>query len=64
MLVFYRGHVITLLVDQTISAEITEQNTSAPLPTKVTASLKEGEDICVERAKALIDVYLSALPSG
>ncbi|NGP18906.1 hypothetical protein [Devosia aurantiaca] len=58
MLAFYRGHVIVFLGDSELSAEIMEQSSSAPLPTKVSATLEKGEAVCLERAKALIDLYL------
>ena len=60
MLAFYRGHGIVFSADAELTAEITEQSTSAPLPTKASATLHEGHDVCLERAKALIDLYLSA----
>ena len=60
MLTYYRGHVIVLLVDTVLTAEITELATGTPLPTKVTATLPEGADVCITRAKMLVDIYLKA----
>ena len=60
MLIYYRGHVIVLLTGALITAEITEQTTAAPLPTTAVATLEEGLQTCIARAKALIDLYLSA----
>lgn len=58
MLAYYRGHVIVVLKDDTLSAEITERATGAPLPTKVSAEPGEGVSVVVERAKDLVDRYL------
>ena len=59
MLAYYRGHVIVLLKDELFTAEITEQVTASPLPTRVSATEQEGPEVCLERAKALVDLYLS-----
>ena len=61
LLTIYREHIIIVLVDSFLSAEITEKSTSAPLPTKVTATVDEGYAVLLARAKALIDLYLSPL---
>jgi hypothetical protein len=58
MLVFYRGHIIFLLRDLVISAEVTEHASGAPLPTKVSAGLFDSEGQIVARAKALVDIYM------
>ncbi len=58
LLAYYRGHVIVLLKDKLFTAEITERGTAAPFPTKVSATEEEGEQVCLERAKALVDLYL------
>lgn len=58
MLTYYRGHAIVLLQDVVLTAEITECATAVPLPTKVTASRLEGPAMCIERAKALVDIYI------
>jgi len=47
-----------VLVDDFVTAEITERATFSPLPTKVSATLEEGVDVCIERAKMLIDAYI------
>lgn len=58
MLIAYRGHIILVLQDGELTAEITERGSSEILPTKVSATLEEGLDVCIERAKALIDAYI------
>ena len=58
MLRYYRGHVIVLLQDETLSAEITEQRTGTPLPTKVTGAPEDGAEQLMDKARALIDAYL------
>ncbi|WP_127752452.1 MULTISPECIES: hypothetical protein [unclassified Devosia] len=62
MLVYYKRHVIVVLADKILTAEVTEQATRALLPTKVSASYEEGLDLVVERAKALVDLYTSPAP--
>ena len=57
LLVYYKRHVIVVLRDKVLTAEVTEQATHAVLPTKVSASYEEGLDMVVERAKALVDIY-------
>ena len=61
MLRFYRGHIIIVLVDERLSAEITDQATGVPFPIKVSASREEGEAIVVMRARELIDVAVEQL---
>lgn len=58
MLSYYRGHVIVMLDDEMLSAEITERSSGAPLPTKVSALSGEDADAVFERARALIDIYM------
>ncbi|MET3901286.1 hypothetical protein ABIB57_005256 [Devosia sp. UYZn731] len=58
MLAYYRGHVIVLLRDDALSAEITERKSGAPLPTKVLAVLGEDVNTVIERAKDLVDIYV------
>ncbi|WP_375450717.1 hypothetical protein [uncultured Devosia sp.] len=58
MLAYYRGHIILLLQDDILTAEITERASGAPLPTKISALPGETADIVVEKAKHLIDKYL------
>lgn len=59
MLSFYRGHIIVLLEDTVVSAEITEQVSRTPLPTKVAALPGESRAAVLQRAKALVDAYLT-----
>ena len=59
MLVHYRGHVISILEDVSITAELTDLASRTPLPTKVTVCPHEGLDVLLERAKDLVDVYLT-----
>jgi hypothetical protein len=58
VLAYYRGHIILVLQDGALSAEITERASGAPLPTKVSAVLGEDARTVVERAKELVDRYL------
>lgn len=61
MITLYRGHWIILLQDDCFSAEMTEIRSRAPLPTRVRAELGEGPEVCLERARHLIDVYLASI---
>jgi hypothetical protein len=64
LLKFYRGHAIIMLVDQVLTAEVTELGTRAPFPTKVTATMGEGERILMDRARRLVDLYLGCKNAG
>jgi len=55
----YRGHIIRLIEGRSWSAELVELKSGALLPTTVTATADEGIDVCAERARELIDLYLS-----
>lgn len=59
MLRLYRGHIIIVLVDKYLSAEITERRSGAPLPIKVSASREEGEAVVIDRARRLVDLFLT-----
>jgi hypothetical protein len=61
LLTFYREHWIIMLIDEFLSAEITDRATGAPYPTKVSATFEEGEDVLIERARALVDMMLVEL---
>jgi hypothetical protein len=56
----YRGHLIRLIETDRWSAELVELRSGALLPTTVSATADEGEEICAERARCLIDLYLDA----
>ena len=58
MLRFYQGHIIITLVDERLSAEITERSTGVPFALKVSASVEEGEAVLIDRARGLIDSNL------
>ncbi len=58
MLRFYRDHIIIVLVDERLSAEVTERGTGVPFPIKVSASHEEGEAVLICRARELIDIAL------
>ena len=60
MISHYRNHLIKLVGNEQLTAEIADLETKALFPLKVTASKKEGIEVCLERAKALVDVYLDA----
>jgi hypothetical protein len=64
MLRFYRGHIIITLVDQRLSAEITERSTGVPFALKVSASMEEGEAVLFGRARHLIDIPLRQVGSA
>ena len=59
MLSYYRGHIIVLLEDAVVTAEITEQASRMPLPTKVAALPGESRATVMQRAKELVDTYLT-----
>jgi hypothetical protein len=57
VLSIYRGHVIVVLLDEDLTAEITERASGAPLPTEVSATRDEGMNALINRAKHLsIDI--------
>lgn len=58
MLAYYRGHVIVVLADEALSAEIIERASGTMLPTTVSAMPGETAEVVVERAKELVDTYL------
>lgn len=58
MLSFYRGHTIIVLIDDVMSAEISERCSGLVLPTKVSVLLEEGELVLLQRAQDLIDMYI------
>lgn len=59
---YYRGHVIVVLVDSLISAEVTDLSTGIPFPLKVTATQIEGEAVLLTRAYKLIDLTFTPAP--
>lgn len=52
----YRGHIIIMLVDERLSAEITGCCSGMPFPIKVSASMMEA--LLMERAHEPIDISL------
>jgi hypothetical protein len=56
LLKFYRGHVVIMLVDELLSAEISERESGFPFPVKVSATWEEGEAVLYARARKVIDV--------
>ena len=58
MLTLYRGHWILTFCNLRWSSEITEWITGEILPTSVSAETDEGPEVCLTRAKRLVDVYL------
>lgn len=64
MISHYRNHLIELAGEDEFAAEITDLEAGQLLPIKVTASKKEGPDVCLERARELVDVYLDAPKNG
>ena len=57
MLLLYRNVWIVLLQDQPLTAELTDLATGEPLPTIVSASIGEDIETCLQRARALVDLY-------
>jgi hypothetical protein len=55
LLRLYRGHVIIVLLDEFLSAEVTDRRTGFPFPVKVSATREEGEAVLIELARTLID---------
>ena len=58
MLTMYRGHTIALTAGHLWSAEIRQSLSGDMLPTMSTSLLVEGPDICKDRARDLVDLYL------
>ena len=58
----YRGHDIVVLEGNPRSAVIFERRSGTELPTKVIALPEEGAQVCVVRARQLIDLYLETGP--
>ena len=54
----YRGHEIIMVPGAATSAVIVDRATGAELPTKVTALPDEAEDVCLGRARDLVDLYI------
>jgi hypothetical protein len=44
-----------MLVDELLSAEISERKSGFPFPVKVSATKEEGEAVLLDRARGLID---------
>jgi hypothetical protein len=59
MRVHYRNHLISIVEGVNVTAQLTDLRTSAVLPTKVTATVDEGRSVLLERAKVLVDLYLT-----
>jgi hypothetical protein len=56
----YRGYTIRVTRAARWHAILLEPGTGAVLPTKVTATLREGRGIAMERAQKLVDIYAAA----
>lgn len=56
----YRGHEIVMLDGSPRCAVIFEHRTGTELPTKITALPDEPEQVCMRRARRLIDLYIEA----
>lgn len=58
MIIRYRDHLVLVTEIDTVEAEIAELQSRMKLPTKATATVDEGLDVCLHRAMGLIDTYL------
>ena len=58
----YRGHRIVVHCDMGLTAEIAELKSMQTLPTMATATRAEGPEVCLARAKELVDLYCG--PAG
>ncbi|HHY51147.1 MAG TPA: hypothetical protein GYA10_15550 [Alphaproteobacteria bacterium] len=54
----YRGHLIRLVEGALWSAELIDLRTGTLLPTSASATPSEGLEVCAERARDLVDLYL------
>lgn len=64
LLSFYRGHSIIILVDELLSAEVSEHSSGFPFPMKVSATREEGLAMLMDRARDIIDVSIGAQQLG
>ena len=56
----YRGYMIRVTRTVRWDAVLVEVATDTMLPTKATALMREGRSVAVDRARALIDIYVKA----
>lgn len=56
----YRGYTIRITRTTRWDAVLIEAATGIVMPTKATALLREGRELAVVRARALVDLYASA----
>ena len=56
----YRGYTIRLARTTRWDAVLIEAATGHVMPTKATSLLREGRDVAIVRARALVDVYANA----
>jgi hypothetical protein len=56
----YRGYTIRVTRAAQWHAILLEPGTGAVLPTKATALLREGRGIAMDRARKLVDIYVTA----
>lgn len=56
----YRGYAIRITRTTRWDAVLVEVATGQVMPTKATALLREGRDVAIVRARALVDVYANA----
>lgn len=59
----YRGHSIQVTRTRFWDAVIVEAETGIILPTKATASLREGRSVAYARACQLVDLYVGGEPA-
>ena len=56
----YRGYTIRITRTTRWDAVLIEAATGLVLPTKATSLLREGRDVAIVRARALVDIYANA----
>ena len=59
----YRGYTIRITRNTRWDAILIEAASGQMMPTKATALLREGRNVAIERARALVDLYANALLS-
>ena len=64
VLSLYRHVWIVILNDDRYVAELTEFLTGESLPTSASSSLSEGPEVCLNRARAVVDLYRAGSTSA
>lgn len=59
MITHYRGFDIHVQASEAWTAEISRPNTGKRWTKSPSATLEEGQDVCVRRAKNLVDAFIA-----